>query len=159
MKTKVSEIEIFYAGSDVLRMTIAGDKSYVTVKPVWSAPLTHPGKHLAIVDSKGEEVAHFDDPNELSDQSLAAVREELHRRYLTARVLSISDARSEFGATYWHVDTDRGERDFVTQSLQENVQWLGDHHVLLIDVDGNRFDVPDIRSLDARSREILTAIL
>lgn len=100
-----------------------------------------------------------EDPDALPPESLAAVREELRRRYLTATVTAVTHARVEFGATYWNVITDRGPRDFVAQSLQENALWLSDHHLLLLDVDGNRFEIPDVNALDPHSRATITAIL
>ena len=84
---------------------------------------------------------------------------ELHRRYLTSTVEAITGARVEYGATYWHAETNRGSREFVTQSLQENAQWLSSEHLLLIDVDGNRFEIPNVEALDARSRAFISAIL
>ena len=78
---------------------------------------------------------------------------------MTAQVKEILSARVEYGATYWKVDTNRGAREFVTQSLQENAQWLSPSHLLLIDVDGNRFEIPDVNALDNRSRSFISAIL
>jgi len=57
------------------------------------------------------------------------------------------------------VDTDRGTREFVTQSLQENALWLSPTHLLLLDVDGNRFEIPNTESLNMRSRAFIGAIL
>lgn len=91
----------------------------------------------------------------LDPESRAAVEQELGRRYLTSQVERIISAKSEYGATYWLVQTERGEREFVTQSLQENAQWLGPTHLLLIDVDGNRFEIKDIELLDVKSRAFL----
>ena len=68
-------------------------------------------------------------------------------------------AKFEYGATYCQVQSDRGERDFVTQSLQENALWLSPTHLLLLDVDGNRFEIPDVTALDARSRAYIETIL
>jgi hypothetical protein len=87
------------------------------------------------------------------------VSEELHRRYLTAVVVTIKHAKQEFGATYWHLITDRGPRDMVTQNLQENAVWLSATHLLLIDVDGNRFEIADTDELDPVSRHYLDAIV
>ncbi len=153
-----SDLNVFYHPTDRLRLTVA-DRSYLTVKPAWASPLSYPGRYLALLDGKGDEIVLIDDPEELSPASRQSIERELHRRYLTANVRRIESAKVEFGATYWHVDTDRGERDFVTQSLQENAQWLGDRHLLLIDVDGNRFDIPDVSALDERSRAIIDRIL
>jgi hypothetical protein len=152
------DMKIFYDPKDRLRLTI-GDRSYATVKPAWSAPLSHPGKYLALIDSKGEEIATIEDPESLPPDSLAAVSEELHRRYLTAQVITIRHAKQEFGATYWNVITDRGPRDMVTQNLQENAVWLSETHLLLIDVDGNRFEIADLNELDAVSRKFLDSIV
>lgn len=156
---ETTTLEIFYQPKDRLRMTVRGDRSYVTVKPAWSAPLTRPGKYLALLNGKGEEIGTIPDPESLNASSKVAVLEELHRRYLTATVHKITHAKSEFGAGYWHVITDRGERDFVTQSLQENAHWLSPTHLMLLDVDGNRFEILDTDGLDAKSRLFLDAML
>ncbi len=153
------DLNLFYQPKDRLRLTVGEDQSYPTVRPAWASPLTHPDRYLALLDGKGDEIALLDDPKSLPEGSYRAVQEELHRRYLTATVVKILHAKVEFGATYWHVDTNRGERDLVTQSLQENAQWLGPGHLLLIDVDGNRFEIPSVDALDAPSRHFIDTIL
>jgi hypothetical protein len=155
----VNEMKLFYEPKDRLRLTVGEDRSYPTVKPAWAAPLSQPNKYLALMDGKGNEIITLADPAELPATSLQAVKQELSRRYLTSDILSIDDAKTEFGATYWHVQTDRGQRDFVTQSLQENAQWLSPTHLLLIDVDGNRFEITDTRKLDPKSRQIVELVL
>lgn len=158
-KIESRDVRLFFEPKDRLRLTVGEDRSYVTVKPAWSAPLSRPGKYLALLDGKGQEIVTIDDPSTLKPESLRAVTEEISRRYLTATVLSIDSAKGEFGATYWHVQTDRGPRDFVTQSLQENAQWLTSDHLLLIDVDGNRFEIPAVTKLDPPSRRLIGSIL
>ena len=144
---------------DRLRLTVVGDRSYITVKPVWGAPLTRPGRYLALLDGKGDEIVMLADPAQLDPISYAAVEKELRSRYLTAQVTRIVHAKQEFGASYWVVDSDRGRRDFVTQSLQENAQWLAPHHLMLVDVDGNRFEITDTEALDEHSRRFLFDIV
>ena len=152
-------LRLFYEPKDRLRMTVGDEYSYATVKPAWASPLNHPKRFLSLLNGKGEEIVLLTDPKDLPSSSYEAVMEEVGRRYLTATVVRILSAKSEFGATYWHVETDRGVRDFVTQSLQENAQWLSSKHLMLIDVDGNRFELADITSLDDTSRRYLAAIL
>ena len=152
-------LTLFYEPKDRLRLTVGDDKSYHTVKPAWAAPLSHPERYLALLDGKGNEIVTLPDPAVLSPESLEVAREELRRRYLTATVTRVTHTRQEFGATYWSVETDRGLRDFVTQNLQENAVWLSDVHLLLLDVDGNRFEVTDMSRLDAASRYYMVTIL
>jgi hypothetical protein len=152
-------LKLFFIPKDTLRMTVGEDRSYTLIKPAWASPLTYPGRYLSLLNGKGEEILTLADPNELPADSLTAVQEELRRRYLSSTVKVIQQARTEFGATYWHVVTERGEKDFVTQSLQENAQWLSPTHILLIDVDGNRFEIPDTTVLDQRSQDLLAAVV
>lgn len=156
---KPSDLKLFYHPKDRLRLTVGEERSYHTVRPAWSAPLSRPNQYLALLNGKGEEIITVADPKELPPESRAAVEEELRRRYLTATVIKILHARVEYGATYWHVITDRGEREFVTQSLQENAVWLSTRHLLLLDVDGNRFEIPDTTELDAASQRTIHTIL
>jgi hypothetical protein len=140
-------------------MTVGREQSYVTVKPVWAAPLSQPDRFLALLNGKGEEITTIDDLGALSASSVKAVREELRRRYLTPVITSIDSAKSEFGVTYWTVQTDRGRREFVTQSLQENAQWVSPGHLILVDVDGNRFEITELNELDEISRQFVERIV
>jgi len=161
----MSNLNLFHHPKDRLRLTMAptgkdGEKSYITVKPAWAAPLSHPKRFLALLDGKGNEILTLDDPEtDLEPASYQAVMDEVAKRYLTATIHKILHAKVEFGATYWHVLTERGERDFVTQSLQENAQWLSEGHLLLIDVDGNRFEIPQAKDMDAESQKYIDTIL
>ena len=156
---EASELNLFYEPKDRLRLTVGKERSYPTVKPVWSAPLSRPNSYLALLDGKGEEIAMLPDLNAVSKGSREAIECELRRRYMTATISFITHASVEFGATYWKVETDRGARDFVTQSLQENAMWLAPTHLLLLDVDGNRFEILNTLALDERSRSFIRAIL
>jgi hypothetical protein len=156
---KPSELKLFYEPKDRLRLTVNEDRSYHSVKAVWAAPLSHPENYLSLMNGKGEEIVTVTNPNDLDNESLVAVREELRRRYLTATVSDILSAKFEYGATYWHVESDRGPREFVTQHLQENAIWLSDDHLLLLDVDGNRFEIPNVSALNIRSRAFISSIL
>jgi hypothetical protein len=156
---KSEEMHIFHQPQDRLRLTVKDDCSYISVKPVWAAPLSRPNTYLSLLDGKSKEIVLLSDPSTLESASWAALQRELQQRYLTAEVTKITSARQEFGATYWHVETDRGSRDFVTQNLQENAMWFSDTHLLLLDVDGNRFEIADTSTLDERSRHLLHSIV
>lgn len=153
-----NEIDIFYYRSR-LRLTVPNECTYLAVKPVWAAPLSRPNQYLALLNGKDEEITLIPDPQVLKAKSWEATQQELRLRYLTARVQSIHSAKQEYGATYWHVETDRGEREFITQSLQENAFWVSNDHLLLSDVDGSRFEIASLATLDARSRHLLDEIL
>jgi len=152
-------IKLFHEPKDVLRMTVADQYSVVQIEPRWAAPLSHPGQLLGLMNSKGEEVLLLPTVESLSAVNQEVIQRELDRRYLTSTVHKIVSAKVEFGATYWTVITERGQRDFVVQSLQENAQWLGERQLVFVDIDHNRFEVPDIDKLDPQSRKFIDSIL
>ena len=153
------QISLFHTGDECFRLTIHHDRSHVFIRPVWTFPLTHPNRYLTLLDKTGSEVGLIIEPDTLDGASCHSLRKELRRRYLTANVRRLNSAIFEYGATYWHVETDRGTREFVTQHLQENAIWLTTDHLLILDVDGNRFEITSVGNLDTNSRQLLTSIV
>jgi hypothetical protein len=156
---KEDAVELFHDPPEVFRVTLAPERARLLARPVWAAPLSQPGRYLSLLDEKGEEIVMLRELEELGKESRAALELELHRRYLTALVERIYAVDPEHGATYFAVRTNRGDREFVMQQLHDNALWFTPTHLLLIDVDGNRFEVPDTRKLDEKSRTMLRAVV
>ncbi len=95
------------------------------------------------------------DLSDLAPSDRLMAEEELRIRYITSVIQRVISVRREGGTLYWKTDSDRGLRELVVQNSDENVRWLSERCVLLIDVDGNRFQVPDINALDRRSARML----
>jgi hypothetical protein len=159
MSPETSELRLFYQPQGMPRLTVDNDRSYLKAKVVLAAPLSRPREHVSILDGKGEEIVMLPDLEALDAESRRVAEQELQRRYLTCQVRQLVSLRQEFGVTYWEADTDRGVRDFVIRDHQENCVWLSETHLLLIDVDGSRFEIPDRRLLDERSQQLLDSIL
>jgi len=152
-------LRLFYQPPGTLRLTVGEDRSYPGVKLYQAWPLSQPGRCLSLQDAQGEEIVMVDSLEALTPETRAVAERELQRRYLTARVEGIDQVRTEFGVTYWDVRTSKGPREFVVQSLTESCVWLGPRHVLIVDVDGNRFEIADIQALDEASRRQLEQVL
>lgn len=157
--TDPGSLRLFYQPPGTVRLTVGETHSYHTVKLYQSAPLSLPRQYISLQSGKSEEILLVRRLDDLSPDSRAVAEEELRRRYLTARVEKVTEVRTEFGITYWHVDTDKGERDFVIQSLSESCLWLSDDHILLTDADGNRFEISSRVALDAHSQTQLDSVL
>ena len=152
-------IRLFREPAWRLRMTIEGDRSYLKVKIVRAAPLSHPSQYICFLDMKDEVVTMVRDPEVLDQDTQRLIQEELAQRYLTSVILSVHSVRSEFGASYWDVETSRGQREFVIQNVSESAQWFTETHLMLIDVDANRFEIPDLGALDAKSLSFVGLVL
>ncbi len=157
--TDPATLRLFYHPPGTVRLTVGDDHSYHSVKVFQSAPLSLPSQYLSLQSGRGEEIVMIRHLGDLSADSRTVAKEELMRRYLTARVEAVAEVRTEFSITYWHVRTDKGERDFVVQSMAESCLWLSDDHLLLTDTDGNRFEIVSRAALDAASRAQLDSVL
>lgn len=154
------KIELFFQPSTRLCAQIDDERCAIGVKPVWASPLSRPGQYLSILDPKGDEIVMLPEPKQqLSGESWQAVQAEIRRRDLTSRVSQVISAREDNGAVYFSVASDRGERDFVCTNLSTNAIWFGENRLLLLDAEGNRFEIEDLATLDARSRSLIEGIL
>lgn len=154
--TDAKGIRLSRAAGGGLLLTLSSGRSFVDVQVVRAAPLSDPDRYICFLDSGGQEICMVRDLSELASQDRLLAEEELRARYITSVILRIISVRREAGTLYWETETDRGLRELVVQNTDENVRWLAEGRLLLIDVDGNRFAVPYIRGLDQRSARILT---
>jgi hypothetical protein len=71
------------------------------------------------------------------------------------RYISVRDAMNREIGLLWEVETDRGFRRFLTRASQEGIEQPEPHRCVLIDLDGNRYYIPDITALDPISFTLL----
>jgi hypothetical protein len=138
-----------------LRLTIDGDRSVLQVSVLRAFPLSEPRGFLSVRDGGGNEVGVLVDPTSLGEEDRKIVEAELERRYLIPIIKRVAAVNERFGTVDWEMETDRGLCKFTTRNLRENVTHPSPRRVVLSDVDGNRYDVPDIGRLDAGSRAAL----
>ena len=96
---------------------------------------------------------------DLALEDRVLVEEQLQARYIASVIYRVISLRREGGTLYWETETDRGVREFVVQSSDQGIRWLGERCLLLTDIDGNRLTVPDLGALDPTSARILAGNL
>ena len=153
------QIRLFREPAWRLRLTIDGDRSYLKVKIVRAAPLSNPDRYICFLDSKDEVICTVEALDDLGEAHRILAIEELEQRYLTSVIEEVLTIRAEFGVSYWDVRTNRGQREFVAKDVAENAQWLDEGRVMILDVDNNRFEIPDLRAMDKRSRGLVDTVL
>lgn len=149
------KLKVFRAAG-VTRLTIDGDRSWIKVSVSRAFPLSDPDHYLGFLDGGGKDIGLLQDPDPLDGESRKVVDEELEKRYFVPVVERVLTVREEFGSVYWKVETDRGEAEIVVRNLKDSMQELSASRVIITDVDGNRFEFPDIARLDGKSQGILT---
>ncbi len=139
----------------VARMTLENERSWTKVSVARAFPLSDPDHYIGFLDGAGKDVGLLIEPDQLDAESRRIVDEELEKRYFVPVVERVVNTKEEFGTIYWTVETDRGEKEIVTRNLRDNIQELSSTRVIITDVDGNRFEFPDVTKLDGKSQAII----
>lgn len=154
-----TRIRLFRDAKGILRLTIEGDRSYLRVKVCRAFPLSCAGQYIGFADGMDRQIAVIKDLNALDPDSRRVAQEELRRRYFTARIRSVDDVKEMFGVVQWRVTTDRGPREFVVRGMRESIFEIENNHLLIVDVDGNRFELPPLDEMDPRSRALVEKVM
>ena len=120
-------------------------------------PLSDADEWIAVLDDKGKELGVLRELAALADDDRACVQRELERRYLVPQIRRVLACRERFDLAEWTVETDRGPAVFVTRHghKREQAKEPLPGRFCLTDVEGNRYDVPNLAALDPQSRRLL----
>lgn len=154
-----SKLRFGRAPSGALRMTLEGEWSCLKVVVVRAFPRSHPEEYLSFRDEDRKELGMLRRLKDLPEEYRKLVEEELYRRYFCPQIERIVALRERFGVAEWKVETSRGPHTFLTRNVRDSITELGPHHLLITDVDGNRFEVRDLAALDARSTDLLMGLM
>jgi hypothetical protein len=141
-----------------LMLTDAAGRQHVGVEPVRSFPVSDPAHGISLCDAEGHELFWIDDLADLPEATRRLLEEELARREfmpIIRRILAIS---ALVEPSEWDVETDRGRTRFILNS-EDNIRRLDEHRAMVLDTQGIRYLIPDLRTLDAGSRRILERYL
>lgn len=137
----------------MLHMASEGGGSHrVQVKRAF--PLTDPDRYITVATEEGF-VGFIRHLRQLDSASLEVVEEELEHNYFLPKITGIKRISEENRVMQWMVETDRGPREFEVASRKSDIQWVSDFHVVIRDVDGNRYEIPNLAELDEASRDKL----
>lgn len=142
-----------------VKLTIGEDEVYPRVALYRAFPFSYEDRYISVRDLEGNEIGMIKELGAFGEETVQLILRELERRYFTPVISRIESIKEEFGYAYWTVDTDAGSRRFTVRDMQLNVVLLSSHHVLIIDVDGNRYDIPDYRELEPKSRKYIEDLL
>ena len=145
----------FFKSGATLRMEVGGERTWIKVAVFRIFPLSCPGDYLSVRDGGGTEIGILRTMDGLDAESRRAVEIEVERRYMVSIIRRVCAVVERFGTVDWEVETNRGPCRFTTRDLREGVLRFGPSHFLLTDVESNRFEIPDLDALDARSQAML----
>lgn len=158
------EMRLLDGNNAVFRRTAGGfvalktnGKEYPRVGVYLTFPLTNPEEFISIreADEKAREIGMVEKLSLLPPDQQEMLREQIKLRYFMPVITKVLDIKDEYGYAYWNVATTFGACRFTTQMSGDAVIHLSDSRLLVTDIDGNRYEIPDFYSLSVTERKKL----
>lgn len=145
------------AGEEKHSETEAGTREYDRVGVYLTFPLTNPEEFISIreADEKAKEIGMVEKLSSLPKDQQEMLREQIKLRYFMPVITKVLDIKDEYGYAYWNVATTFGACRFTTQISGNAVIHLSDSRLLVTDIDGNRYEIPDLYRLGVMERKKL----
>ncbi len=134
-----------------VRMTYQG-KDYPRIAVHRCFPHSDPTVYISIREPEGDgkEIGLIEDLKKLPKDTQAMLEEQMELRYFTPKIQKIHSIKEEYGYSYWDVTTDKGRCRFTVRMGGGTVYAIGKNRYLVNDLDGNRFEIPDLYALTPR---------
>lgn len=141
-----------------LVMTAEDGQVFEGVAPVRAFPIQSPDEGISLVLGNGKEVAWIERLDTLPEPARSLLQEELEGREFMPEIERVKSVSSFATPCTWHVDTDRGETQFVLKG-EEDIRRIGATSLLIADNHGIHFLIRDMFNIDKTTRKILDRFL
>lgn len=139
-----------------------GEEYYPRVQVYQAFPFTDPDSYISIreSDEKAKEIGVIKNfQKDITKETRRMLTEQLRLRYFTPVIEKIINIKDEYGFAYFDVLTDHGACRFTIHMGGGSVVNLSDTRLMITDLDGNRFEIPDVTRLSAAELKKLDLFL
>jgi len=150
--------KIHLGNRGALHVSVVNDRIYGGVYAVYLFPVRQQGRYISlrhtVPGEKNEdvEIGIIVDLSPWPAESRRLVEEALERHYFIHRIQKINHICMKYGFVELDVITDKGPAVFLMYWRSDQAVDYGRGGKILLDVDQNRYLIPDINSLDPHER-------
>ena len=152
--------KIFEGTFSLLHCAVSGDQTYRGVFAVLMFPIRYPDRFISLrytdEEDKVREIGVIDDLSAFSEATQQLIRTGLKKQYHEHIIHRVYEIRHEFGLLFFDVETQRGRQEFMMPWRQDRAEDFGAGGKVLLDVNDNRFIVPDVLALPAKDQRRFT---
>lgn len=154
----VGKAEFYVSGTGFVGLRYH-DTDYKRVVFSRILPLNNPDEYISVMDTENKEIGIVLSIGELQEEQAEIVRMELSKRYFCPVILKITSVKEKMGYVYFNVSIKGSSRNFAVKDVSRNIRQIGDQRIIIFDVDGNRYLIEDIISLDRKSQKLIEPYL
>lgn len=124
-------------------------------------PFTDPDIYISVrqADAKKTEIGLIERLSDFDGETVKLIEEQLQLRYFTPKINRVYSAKDKHGFSTLDVMTDHGRCKFTFRGGSDAVTRLSETRLIFTDIDGNRFEVPDLLQLSRRDQKKLDLYL
>lgn len=139
----------FALRNGLLYLTYDGKETRVTLRRAF--PFDTLWEFISVLNEEEDELGIVRNIAAFAEAEQTILREELERRYYSPKIQKILSFKERYGFSYWRVLTAEGTMQFTLHDTYKSLIHVSEKRVILLDVDGNRFEIPDVTALDKKS--------
>lgn len=161
---KVQEINFLNDENTKFEKTIGGflkilhaDQTYPRVACCACFAHSYPNEYISLRENSanGEEIGIIKNLDDLSENSRKIILEMLSKRVFMPKILKFNSVKTENGFAYFDCETDKGKVKFAISITSYDILRISDTRVILKDVDGNRFEIPNTLALTQKEQKMI----
>ena len=127
-------------------------------------PIEQPMNYISVADNENKEIGILKSVMDLPEDQQKIVVTELDNRYYSPEVLEVMSVQDKLGYVYMEMRliNKQGKeysKNCAIKDVSRNIRMLSSTSVIIFDVDGNRYVVPDVRKLNRNSMRKLDSYL
>ena len=127
-------------------------------------PMQEPLSYISVADQENKEIAILKSVDELPESQQGIVIAELDNRYYSPEILEVLSVQDKLGYVYMEMrlKNKKGvehKKNCAVKDVSRNIRMLTPTSVIIFDVDGNRYLVPDVARLSRQSMRKLDSYL
>jgi hypothetical protein len=146
-----------------LHVTVKGERIYGGVYAAYAFPVAYPNGYISLLHTTGSgedlEVGIIRELDDFPRDQADLVRTALNRRYFVHTITKINEIGWKYGLVSMDVDTDKGKAAFLMRWRHDRAVDYGKRGKVLIDVDENRYLIPDLAELSPAEHDDFTRII
>ena len=156
--TPAGECRFYRNANGFLGLELRGE-DHKRVQLSRALPFTAPAMYVCVADMDNKEVAVLEDLGDFGEETLALLEEELGIRYFYPEVTQVKSVKEKMGSFYFDLMIGEYEKTIAVKDISKNLKQLGDGKIILTDVDGNRFLIPDVYGIHKKSLRMVEPYL
>jgi ATP-binding cassette, subfamily B, bacterial len=155
------DARIHLGGRGLLHVTVVNERIYSGVFALRCLPVHYPSQFISLrylnAEKREVEVGLIETLADWPQETQELVRLSLLKRYFVHTISAIESITVMHGGFLdFRVDTDLGPMQFLMRHQGDRAQDYGKHGKLLLDIDENRYLIPDTQALPVRDRRLFT---